>query len=455
MLDLGREYRIEGIRLLQTHNATLNDRSTNGYAIYGGTVIEPINRPDETTAGGMDLADPALLAAGDLQRQTFERDPIEGQWVDLPWQTPCARYLRFETVGPLHDAQQGVGLNEIRVFMAALQAGDADRDFDADHLDVVQVLQRGKYLSGEPATWGEGDWDGAPGGEPGNPPPGNGVFDQIDIINSLNGVAYHGPYAAPQCGGEARFTGIVPQPIAPGGILGDAQTSVVYDPETGEIAVDAPAEVQLTSLNLDSVSSRFVSASWNVTVFGGSFDIVAANRLFKATFDSSFGSISLGHVAQPGLAQEFFLNDLTVAGSLAGGGHLGPVDLVYMQELYPGDANRDFTFGQLDIVRVLQAGKYLTGQRATWGEGDWNGAPGGYPGNPPRGNGLFDQLDIIAALPPSSRLAGPYAAVGTPANAVGTVPEPASVGLLILGLVSLTLHWSKRRKEPFYGPHTK
>ena len=76
-----------------------------------------------------------------------------------------------------------------------LQPGDANQDLSFDHLDIVQVLQAAKYLTGEPATWGEGDWDGAPGGEPGNPPPGNGQFDQLDIIAALSGGWYlTGPY---------------------------------------------------------------------------------------------------------------------------------------------------------------------------------------------------------------------------------------------------------------------
>jgi hypothetical protein len=51
-----------------------------------------------------------------------------------------------------------------------LQAGDADQDYDFDQLDLVKVLTAAKYLTGQPATWGEGDWDGAPGGYQGNPP---------------------------------------------------------------------------------------------------------------------------------------------------------------------------------------------------------------------------------------------------------------------------------------------
>ena len=125
----------------------------------------------------------------------------------------------------------------------------------------------------------------------------------------------------------------------------------------------------------------------------------------------SWGSLSLRNVAQAGLSHDFVLGDLTVVGSLSGGGGLGPVDLVYIHELKPGDANRDFSFDQLDVVQVLQAGNYLTGQPATWGEGDWNGGPGGYPGEPPPGDGIFDQLDIVAAQHTGTHLTGAYAAL--------------------------------------------
>ena len=52
----------------------------------------------------------------------------------------------------------------------------------------------------------------------------------------------------------------------------------------------------------------------------------------------------------------------------------------------PGDANADGKFNQLDIVLVLQAGKYRTRDPASFEEGDWND------------DQLFDQLDIVAAL---------------------------------------------------------
>jgi hypothetical protein len=102
--------------------------------------------------------------------------------------------------------------------------------------------------------------------------------------------------------------------------------------------------------------------------------------------------------------------------------------------LVPGDADMDLQFDQLDLVKVQIADKYLTGQPATWGEGDWNGAPGGEPGTPPLGDGLFNQWDIIAALQFGAYLTGPHAAI-TPAGIRGdlvSVPEPSSAVLLVL-----------------------
>jgi hypothetical protein len=197
-----------------------------------------------------------------------------------------------------------------------LQAGDADQDLDFDQLDLVKVQVAGKYLSGAAATWGEGDWDGAPGGAQGSPPTGDGQFNQLDIISALNAGTYlQGKYAPA---------------LQPGGQESDAQTSVGYNPGTGEVFVNAPAGVALTSINIDSAGSIFTGdAAQNL---GGSFDNDADNNIFKATFGGSFGSITFGNVAQTGLSEDFVLNDLTVVGSLDGGGALGDVDLIYVPE---------------------------------------------------------------------------------------------------------------------------
>ena len=94
--------------------------------------------------------------------------------------------------------------------------------------------------------------------------------------------------------------------------------------------MDAPAGTELTSINIDSRALIFTGAS--AEHLGGSFDNDTDANIFKATFGGSFGSMSFGNVAQAGLSPQFVLNDLTVVGSLAGGGGLGDVDLIYVPE---------------------------------------------------------------------------------------------------------------------------
>ena len=109
--------------------------------------------------------------------------------------------------------------------------------------------------------------------------------------------------------------------------------------------------------------------------------------------------------------------------------------------LMAGDADRDLDFDQLDLVQVQQSALYLTGHAATWGQGDWNGAPGGTIGSPPAGDGVFDQLDIVAALTAGHYLRGPYAAnaVGSPEILNVPVPEPQTSLLLGIGVFASAL----------------
>ena len=186
---------------------------------------------------------------------------------------------------------------------------------DFDQLDLVKVQIAAKYLTGVAATWGDGDWNGAPGGSQGSPPAGDALFNQLDIIAALNtGLYLTGQYGA----------------IAPGGESGDEQTSIVYDVSSGELSVNAPAGTELTSINIDSAAGLFTGQP--AQNLGGSFDNDSDNNIFKATFGSSFGSLSFGNVAQPGLSQDLLLTDLSVVGSLNGGGDLGEVDLIYVPE---------------------------------------------------------------------------------------------------------------------------
>ena len=204
---------------------------------------------------------------------------------------------------------------ELAQMSGTLRAGDADQNLDFDQLDLVQVQIAAKYLTGQTATWGDGDWDAAPGGKVGSPPVGDGLFNQMDIIAAVaSGHYLTGPYAALQRNGQTS----------------DDQTSVIYHAGTGELAVDVPDGVELTSINIDSAAGIFTGRE--AANLGGSFDNDADNNIFKATFGGSFGSTGFGNVAQTGLSEEFVLGDLTLIGSLAGDGDLGAIDLVYVPE---------------------------------------------------------------------------------------------------------------------------
>jgi hypothetical protein len=168
-----------------------------------------------------------------------------------------------------------------------------------------------------------------------------------------------------------------------------------------------PAEGRLATLRLDTSG-----------LFQGSWDLLLGNVLPHAVFGGPHTTSFAGQA-------------VTVIrnGSLT----------IATAPLKAGDATRDLVFDQYDIVQVLRAGKYLTGAAATWGEGDWDGAPGGSPGQPPVGNGRFDQADIIAALAGAHYLNGPYASLysGNGPAAVAAVPEPAGLILALTSLVGL------------------
>jgi hypothetical protein len=318
------------------------DPATAGQFLYLATEQSEFENffnflPDYTTSAMLINGDDAIELFRDGQvMDTFGQIDVDG--TGQPWEYIDGWAYREDQTGPdgstfelAHwffsgpDALDGATSNDdairpvpVGTYVGggpgiALQAGDADQDLDFDQLDLVKVQIASKYLTGRAATWGDGDWNAAPGGTQGSPPPGDGFFNQRDIIAAqLANIYLTGPYGA----------------LAGKGTRADAQTSIVYDSQSGELAVDAPAGSELTSINIDSAAGIFTgSAAQNL---GGSFDNDADNNIFKATFGSSFGSLSFGNVAQAGLSEQFLLGDLSVVGSLAGGGALGNVDLIYV-----------------------------------------------------------------------------------------------------------------------------
>ena len=92
-----------------------------------------------------------------------------------------------------------------------------------------------------------------------------------------------------------------------------------------------------------------------------------------------------------------------------------------MKRVWVGDSDLNGVFNSGDFVQVFAAGKYETGQTATWDEGDWNG------------DLRFDSGDFVAAFADGGYEAGPRPA------AVQAIPEPNSLTLSLLSLVGLTL----------------
>jgi hypothetical protein len=195
-----------------------------------------------------------------------------------------------------------------------LQAGDADQDLDFDQIDLVRVQIAAKYLTGLTATWGEGDWNGGPGGRQGSPPAGDGLFNQRDIIAALNAGRYlTGPYLA--LAGVGDHTDV---------------SRVIYDPRTGQLSITPPAGQQFTWVKINSAAGIF-GAEPAQNLGNGSANN-SDTSVYRATFGSSFGALSFGNVARTGLSAEFLLSDLSVVGTLAGGGGLGDVMLVVVPE---------------------------------------------------------------------------------------------------------------------------
>lgn len=157
-------------------------------------------------------------------------------------------------------------------------------------------------------------------------------------------------------------------------------------------------------------------------------DTAAGRRVMFFLSDFGFSTLTADGVSLFNAAIDW------AAGPVAGG-----------TVLEAGDADMDCDFDQFDLVQVQVAAKYLSGEAATWGEGDWNGAPGGSVIDKisPPGDGQFNQLDIIAALNQGGYLTGSYCAdVGFAALAI---PEPSTFSLLALGLTGMLLRLRRRR----------
>jgi hypothetical protein len=91
-----------------------------------------------------------------------------------------------------------------------------------------------------------------------------------------------------------------------------------------------------------------------------------------------------------------------------------------VKKTWLGDANLDGEFSSADFVQVFQKGEYedATPLNSNWDEGDWNG------------DGDFNSGDFVHAFQDGGYEKGPR-------QAANAVPEPNSMALLCVGLLSL------------------
>ncbi|MCA9167846.1 MAG: PEP-CTERM sorting domain-containing protein [Planctomycetales bacterium] len=141
-------------------------------------------------------------------------------------------------------------------------------------------------------------------------------------------------------------------------------------------------------------------------------------------FDGS-GALDLADVDQ--LAQAIAGGNFDGTFDVTGDGALNGADLTeWVSELrktWFGDANLDGVFDTGDLVTVFTQGKFEQDVDASWADGDWNA------------DRRFGSGDLVAAFSDGGFEVGVRAAVAA-------VPEPASISLLLIGLLSV----AKRRR---------
>ncbi len=95
---------------------------------------------------------------------------------------------------------------------------------------------------------------------------------------------------------------------------------------------------------------------------------------------------------------------------------------------FVGDANQDREFNSSDLVTVFRAGKFESGDEATWMDGDWDG------------DGFFRTTDLLFAFQAGGYEQGPRAGIAA------HVPEPSGLAALVTATL-LACATARRRKR--------
>ena len=104
---------------------------------------------------------------------------------------------------------------------------------------------------------------------------------------------------------------------------------------------------------------------------------------------------------------------------------LGADEVATVSFAAAGDTNLDGQVNVFDLVGIMGAARYGTGSAAIWSQGDFN-----Y-------DGLTDVFDLVGIATSGTYGNGSYLSFGSPptvSGGVAIVPEPASWGLVFIGL---------------------
>jgi hypothetical protein len=211
-------------------------------------------------------------------------------------------------------------------------------------------------------------------------------------------------------------------------ILGGGNGQPVLDiDDNGDNLMDDPGDVggamqfvlNLPANGSGTLTLDFVGGSLSNATIGG--PTIPGDYNANGTLDT--GDLDLQAVqiaAQPGDPAYDLNND-------------GVVDFqdreTWVHELkntWIGDANLNGDFDSSDLVDVLASGTYEADVPSIWSMGDFDG------------DGITNSSDLVAALADGGYEQGPRAAVSA-------VPEPASSGMLLVGLIGCTVRRRHRR----------
>jgi hypothetical protein len=356
--------------------------------------------------------------------------------------------------------------NQLQLSVNVLTGGMAIENLSSDvaeEIDGYRVISPGNVFNTN--SWLSFQDDGQTGWEEANPA-GNHIgelnLSGSRVIGAEQSISLGTPFVVPEFGvtpPEVVFEYTMPGSFTRSGHVDMGHNTLVLqvDKSSGQTAIknDSPYDVIIDGYRILSPDGNLDPNGWaSLALSDPTWEEAnpASNHLGELNLTSSLavaaGSIfSIGDAYnEAGAGTEDLVFQFT----------LGPTDpnrpkttfpgvveygaVVVGPALEAGDANEDLEFNFDDIFQVLARGKYETGQPATWGEGDWDGAPGGSPGNPPTGSGEFDFDDIFASLVTGNYETGAYA-LGGDASAV---PEPSSLMLAAVSLL-LILGFSRRR----------